>query len=201
MRTNLLFIAASLLLAFSACNKVSESLQRDTIIRPDTILFDIPVITNVVSPNESITNLATQINLAERINSIGGFELKDIVSIKLSGITLTLSESTFLTPDGNTPPGLKETVGIDPANNFANIGSMKVNVTSGTKVDSLAKVLNPSETKNSKLSLTPIISPDSLKAFVNAGNMKYNVILQMKTPTTAVMKAKMFTSYTLTLRK
>lgn len=171
-------------------------MQRDIIIRPDTIRFDIPVIGNVIKPDSSIKNLETQINLAERINSIGGFELKDIVSIKLSGITLDLSKSTFKTPVGN-----RDTLGIDPANNFANIGSIRVNVTSGTKVDSLAKVLNGSETKSSKLTLNPLIAPDSLKAFVNTGNMKYNIILQMKTPTNAVMKAKMFTSYTLTLRK
>lgn len=197
MRTNLLFITAALLLAFSACNKVSESIQRDVITKTDTIKFELLASDNTVSPNNSVKDLSGLLNLTEEIKKAGGFELKDIVSIKLSSFVIALDSIK-----GKTKDGKKDSTYIDALNNFKNFSSVKVLLKSGSKIDSLAKVTNIPEGANlSRLILSPLIAPDSLKAFVNAGNMKYDLSIQLRTPTTKTMNARVLTNYTLTLRK
>jgi hypothetical protein len=197
MRTNLLFITAAFLLAFSACNKVSESIQRDVITKTDTIKFEFLASNNTSSPNNSVKDLSALLNLTDEVKQAGGFELKDIVSIKLSSFVITLDSIK-----GKTKDGKKDSTYIDALNNFKNFTNVKVLLKNGSKTDSLAKVINIPEGANSgRLILAPMIAPDSLKVFVNAGSMKYDLSIQQRTPTTKTMNARVLTNYTLTLRK
>lgn len=199
MRTNLLFITAALLLAFSACNKVSESIQRDVITKTDTIKFEFLASDNISSPNTSIKDLSGLLNLTEEIKKAGGFELKDIVSIKLSNFIMTQDSTRRRTSDGKRDSNYNY---IDTASNFRNFSNVKVFLKSGSKIDSLAKVTNISDGAIlARLSLSSIIAPDSLKSFVNAGNMKYDLSIQLRTKTDKTIKGKILTNYTLTLRK
>ncbi|AOM80319.1 hypothetical protein BFS30_26035 [Pedobacter steynii] len=194
MRTKFPCLAASLLLALSACNKVSESIQRDTIITPDSISFEIPVIPDLNNPNIDIKDLETEVDLAKEIADLQGerFEPENIVSIRLNSMVIDLMP--IRSADGKRDS-------IDAKNNFANIGNIRVNVTNGAKTDSLARVTNSSNTLLAKFNLTPIISPDSLRGYVNTANMKYNLVVRANTPTTKTMKAKIAATYILTLRK
>jgi len=199
MRTNLLFITAALLLAFSACNKVSESIQRDVITKTDTIKFELLASDNISSPNTSIKDLSGLLNLTEEIKKAGGFELKDIVSIKLSSFIMTQDSVRRRTSDGKSDSNYNY---IDTASNFRNFSNVKVFLKSGSKIDSLAKVTNISDGAIlARLNLSSIIAPDSLKSFVNAGNMKYDLSIQLRFKTDKTIKGKILTNYTLTLRK
>ncbi|NQX38590.1 hypothetical protein SAMN05421820_101620 [Pedobacter steynii] len=199
MRTNLLFITAALLLAFTACNKVSESIQRDVITKTDTIKFTLLASDNISSPNTSIKDLSGLLNLTEEIKKAGGFELKDIVSIKLSSFIMTQDSTRRRTLDGKRDSNYSY---IDTASNFRNFSNVKVFLKSGSKIDSLAKVTNISDGAIlARLNLSSIIAPDSLKAFVNAGNMKYDLSIQLRTKTDKTITGKILTNYTLTLRK
>ncbi|WP_342327856.1 hypothetical protein [Pedobacter sp. FW305-3-2-15-E-R2A2] len=197
MKTNLLFITAAILLAFSACNKVSESIQRDIITKTDTIAFEFLPSDNTSSPNNSIQDLSALLNLTEEIKKAGGFEMKDIVSIKLSSFVLIQDSILRKTKDGK-----RDSNYVDPANNFRNFSSVKALLKSGSKLDSLAKITNiPEGAISARLILSPLIAPDTLKSAINAGNMKYNLSIQLRTPTKDTIKAKVLTNYTLTLRK
>lgn len=196
MKTNLLFIAAAILLAFSACNKVSESIQRDIITKTDTIAFEFLPSDNTSSPS-SVKDLPGLLNLTEEIKKAGGFELKDIVSIKLSNFVIALDSIKRKSKDGK-----RDSNYVDTLNNFRNFSNVKALLKSGSKLDSLAKVTNISEAAiSARLNLSPMIAPDSLKSFINAGNMKYDLSIQLRTPTKKKMTAKVLTNYTLTLRK
>lgn len=197
MRTNLLFITAAILLACSACNKVSESIQRDIITKTDTIAFQFLPSDNTSSPNNSIQDLSALLNLTDEIKKAGGFELKDIVSIKLSSFVLIQDSILRKTKDGK-----RDSNYIDPDNNFRNFSSVKALLKSGGRLDSLAKITNiPEGAISGRISLASLILPDTLKLAINNGNMKYNLSIQQRTPTKAIIKAKVLTNYTVTLRK
>lgn len=197
MKTNLLFITAALLLAFSACNKVTESIQRDIITKTDSIPFELAISPNTSTPNNSIKDLPGLLNLTEEIKKAGGFELKDIVSIKLSSFIIALDSVK-----GKGSDGKKDTIYVDTLNNIRNFSSIKVLIKSGSKTDSLAKAINISpDARAAKATLSPLIVSDSLKFFVNAGNIKYDLSIQQRLPTTKIVKGKVLTNYTLTLRK
>lgn len=199
MKTNLLFIAAALLLAFSACNKVSESIQRDIITKTDTISFEFQPSENTSSPDNSIKDLSALLSLTNEIKNAGGFELKDIVSIKLSNFVILQDSTRRRTSDGKRDSNYNY---IDTLSNFRNFSNVKVLLKSGSKVDSLAKVINiPDGAILGRLALSPIIAPDSLKTYINTGNMKYDLSIQLRTPTKKSIKGKILTNYTLTLRK
>lgn len=197
MKTNLLFITAAILLVFSACNKVSESIQRDVITGTDTIKFNFLPSNNTSSPDNSIQDLSALLNLTEEVKKAGGFELKDIVSIKLSSFVLIQDSILRKTKDGK-----RDSNYIDTLNNFRNFSSVKALLKSGSRLDSLAKIINiPEGAISGRLNFSPLIQPDTLKTAINIGNMKYNLSIQLRTPTKDTIKARVLTNYTLTLRK
>ncbi|MBB2148387.1 hypothetical protein [Pedobacter gandavensis] len=190
MKANLLLIAATLLLALSACNKISESIQRDVIIKPDSILFSIPP--KASSQDSAIINdLPTTVNIINEINNLGGetFGLDNITNVRLSNISITYVPKT------------KDSV--DTKNNFSNIGSIMLNLNNGLKRDSLAKVVNTGsiDAVSRIFTLTPVMKEELLKEYLNLGNLKYSLVIKFRKPTTDTIKAKISASYTLTLKK
>lgn len=183
MRTNLLLIAATLLLAFSACNKVSENVQRDIIFSPDSVAFKIPITTR---DSILINNLPNSVNIADSIAAIKGgdqFSVNNISKATLSSLSITLTDT------------------LDVKNNFANIQSIKVNLNGTNRTDSLATVTNPSDAPSRNLSLNSVILSETLKEYLVNGNLKYSVIIRFKRPMTKELNAKISTTYTLTLKK
>lgn len=190
MKTNLFLIAVTLLLAFSACNKVSESIQRDVIIKPDTILISIPPML-VNRDSVIISNLPTTVNIADSIAKLGGesFSVNEIASARLSNFTFTYV------------PKVKDSVSV--RNNFSNIGSVRVNLVSGIKKDSLAKFINTSsiDAISTGFSLTQVMNADLLKNYLNDGALTYTMVIKPRKSITDTIKAKVSARYTLTLSK
>lgn len=190
MKANLLLIAATLLLALSACNKVSESIQRDIIIKPDSLLFSIPP-TALSSDSIVIDNLPATVNIINEINNPGGenFSLENITKVKVSDFSITYV------------PKVKDSV--DAKNNFSSISTLRVNLINGLKRDSLAKYANTGsiDAVPLRLALTPVIDGEILKTYLNNGSLKYSVVIRLRKSTTDTIKAKLSASYTLTLEK
>lgn len=190
MKANLILIAATLLMAFSACNKISESIQRDVIITPDSLLFSIPPLK---SNQDSVVlnDLPTTVNIINEINNLDGekFGLDNISNVRLSNFSITYV------------PKVKDSV--DTKNNFSSIGSIKVYLKDGLKRDSLAKVANtgPIDAVTRSFTLSPIMKEDLLKYYLNLGNLKYSMVIKARKLTTDTIKAKISASYTLTLSK
>lgn len=190
MKTNLFLIAVTLLLAFSACNKVSESIQRDVIIKPDTILISIPPMI-VNRDSVVIKNLPTTVNIQTAIADLGGenFSVNNIQSARLSNFSFTYV------------PKVKDSVSV--RNNFSNIGSVRVNLVSSNKTDSLAKFINTSSVDaiSTNFSLTQVMDKDLLKSYLNDGGLTYTMVIKPRKSITDTIKAKISASYTLTLSK
>ena len=190
MKTNLFLIAVTLLLAFSACNKVSESIQRDVIIKPDTILISIPPML-VNRDSVIINNLPTTVNIADSIAKLGGesFSVNEITSARLSNFSFTYV------------PKVKDSVSV--RNNFSNIGSVRVNLVSGIKKDSLAKFINTSsiDAISTGFNLNQVMNADLLKNYLNDGALTYTMVIKPRKSITDTIKAKVSASYTLTLSK
>lgn len=190
MKTNLVLIAVTLLLAFSACNKVSESIQRDVIIKPDTILISIPPM--VVNRDSAvIKNLPTTINIQAAIADLGGenFSVNNIQTARLSNFSFTYV------------PKVKDSVSV--RNNFSNIGSVRVNLVSSIKTDSLAKFINTSsiDAISTNFSLRQVMDKELLKSYLNDGGLTYTMVIKPRKSITDTIKAKISASYTLTLSK
>jgi len=190
MKTNLVLIAVTLLLAFSACNKVSESIQRDVIIKPDTILISIPPM--VVNRDSAvIKNLPTTINIQAAIADLGGenFSVNNIQTARLSNFSFTYV------------PKVKDSVSV--RNNFSNIGSVRVNLVSSIKTDSLAKFINTSsiDAISTNFSLSQVMDKELLKSYLNDGGLTYTMVIKPRKSITDTIKAKISASYTLTLSK
>lgn len=190
MKTNLFLIAVTLLLAFSACNKVSESIQRDVIIKPDSILISIPPML-VNRDSTVIKNLPTTVNIPAAIGSLGGenFSVADISSARLSNFSFTYVS--------------KVRDSVDLSNNLSNIGSIRVNLVSGSKIDTLATFNNTSsvDAVSTNLNLNQVMNKDLLKSYLNDGNLTYTMVIKPRKSMTDTIKAKISASYTLTLSK
>ncbi|WP_222538055.1 hypothetical protein [Pedobacter polysacchareus] len=190
MKTNLFLIAVTLLLAFSACNKVSESIQRDVIIKPDTILISIPPML-VNRDSVVIKNLPTTVNIQAAIADLGGenFSVNNIQTARLSNFSFTYV------------PKVKDSVSVK--NNFSNIGSVRVNLVSSSKTDSLAKFINTSSVDaiSTNFGLTQVMDKELLKSYLNDGGLTYTMVIKPRKSITDTIKAKISASYTLTLSK
>lgn len=190
MKANLLLIAATLILAFSACNKVSEEIKRDVIIRPDSIGFSIPPMT-VNGDSIVIDNLPTTVNIADSIQRLGGesFSVNDITDARLSNFSIDQVLSKNDT--------------INRRTNLSSISYIKANLNNGTKRDDLAKVINNSsqDAFTTKLVLSNAIDNALLKTYLSNGALRYTLIIKPRKSTIDTIKAKIAASYTLTLRK
>lgn len=185
MRINLLLPAAILLvLGFQACNKVSESFQRDIIIRPDSILLNIPIIPTTITPVKS-ADLPILLDLPKEIkDGAPDFEVKDIRDFKIINFRIDILGDS-----------------IDVKNNFGNIQETKLLATTGTKVDTVARFTNPSNGPSGNITLTPLISGNALRDLITNSATKFNVQFKARTETTVALKSKITSAYTLTLSK
>lgn len=184
MKSKIFYIALIVLaLTYASCSKISESIQQDTIII-DTVSFQIPVITNIANA-DTISNIESPLNFGEQVNAqVQGLSLGNIRSVRLKSMNLNLISAAS---------------GVDTANTFGKLLSVKMQITNGIKADSLASIRITSANPNTALALTPVIVPEILKPYVSGSAVRYNVIIRAKRTTTTVMKVKIEAAYTLTL--
>lgn len=178
--------ALSLLLIYTSCSKITESLQRDALI-VDTVYFEIPVIENL-SNEVTLPDIATTIDLEAQIRAqVQDLTASNLQSARLKNLHLALKE---IKKDS-----------IDKENNFANLQSIKFNLSDGSKTDSLANITIPSTNLIGALALPPVMSPETLKPYLSSSSMKYRIKVKAKKITTKVMYVRAATSYTVTLSK
>lgn len=186
-RSKFLLLATILLSALAACNKVSESIQRDLITTPTPLIFNIPI-ANTLTPIQ-IDTLPVVVSISNTIaeQTKGEFTVNELTKVKLSSFLVDLV--------------LSKTDTIDTKNNLGNIESIKVMISGGGSTDSLAKVSNTSDAVLGSLTLTPQIAPDKLKAYLSSSDLKYKINIKVRTPTTRIITARATPVYTLTLQK
>lgn len=178
--------ALFLLLIYTSCNKITESLQRDALI-VDTVYFEIPVIENL-SNEVTLPDIATTIDLEAQIKAqVQNLTASNLQSARLKNLHLALAE---IKKDS-----------IDTENNFANLQSIKLSLTDGSKTDSLANITIPSKNLSRALALTPVILPETLKPYLSSSSMKYRITVKAKKITAKVMYVGAAASYTVTLSK
>lgn len=190
MKANLLLIVATLILAFSSCNKISEDLQRDLIISPDSMSFSIPP---MIANGDSIVidNLPATVNIADSIKkeTVDEFNADHIKAVRLSNFTIDLVRHKNDT--------------INNRSNFNSIDFVKANLNNGTQKDNLASVTNSSslDVFTAKLTLNQVMETSTLKTYLSNGTLRYSLIIKPRKSTIDTIKAKIGTSYTLTLVK
>ncbi|WP_316812010.1 hypothetical protein [Pedobacter heparinus] len=178
--------ALFLLLIYTSCSKITESLQRDVVI-VDTVYFEIPVIPNI-GDEATLPDIATTIDLEAQIKAqVQDLTASNLLSARLKNLHLALAEVK------------KDSIDID--NNFANLQSIKFSLTDGSKTDSLANITIPSTNLIGALALTPVILPETLKPQLSNPSMKYRITVKAKKATVKVMNVRAAASYIVTLAK
>ena len=79
-----LILVTLALLVLCSCSKFSESIQRDVIIDPDTLVFSIP---SIVTTREGVklAELSATVDVESIIkNNASGFSIADLKKIKLT---------------------------------------------------------------------------------------------------------------------
>lgn len=176
----------SLIITFTSCNKITESIQQDIIIK-DTVYFDIPVLSST-STLTTIPEISSKLNLENEIrNSINNFTISNVKATKITSLNLAL--------------GLIGKDSIDAKNHFGNLETLRFRIAANGNFGNLASTTISSSVINGAIALTPSIAPDSLMSFLTNPSKTYNVIVKAKAITTTTMKVRAAATYTITLSK
>lgn len=192
MKSKIIYIAlVSFVIVYTSCSKITEDIQEDIFIK-DTVSFEIPVLADLTS-SPAITEIKSTLNLEEQIKkSTNNFTIENIKATKITSLNLILAP-IILNP-------AKDSLGIDPDNNFGNLETLKFGISAGGNTRNIANVIIPQTSKTSSLSLAPSILPEELKPFLTNAP-KYNVIVKAKKITSRPMKVAIAATYTITLSK
>lgn len=176
-----------LIIIYTSCNKITESIQQDIIVR-DTVYFDIPVLSSITGMT-TISEISSTFNLEKQIKeNINNFSIDQVQATKLKSLNI------FLYPVINTDS-------IDVKNNFGNLENVKFRISTGGNINDVA---NTSITSNSVIqaaALTPTIEPEALKPFLIQPSKTYSVIVKAKTVTNTTLQVAAIATYTVTLSK
>lgn len=185
MRTRLLFLSAvALTLTYAACSKISESLERDVIIKPDTLLFNIPLLPTTTAA-VSTGDLAFTLNLQNELDKQKqGLKISNIYNTKITSFKIDIIKDTS-----------------DKVNSFGNIDTLSVLLSNASAVDTLAKVINPSSATLLSWTLPTRLTGSALQNILAAPPLKYRIRFKARTATTLPMKARIIAVYTLQLKQ
>lgn len=176
----------ALILIYTACNKISESLQRDVIVK-DSVFFDIPILTSITDPY-TISDIKIPLNIEEQIShDVQGFSISNLKSVKIMNLNMSLR------PIGKDS--------IDKANNFGNIETVRFGISNGTTLINIGIANNNSNAVSGSLTLTISILPETLKEYLLNPSATYNLAVKARTSTTAPMKVRAMATYIITLSK
>lgn len=185
----LLILAPFLILMYTACNKISESIERDIIIR-DTVFFDIPEQASITDPYV-LPDIQLSVNIEDQINNqLKGFTAAQIRSIKITALNM------FLGTVGKDKDGRDS---IDTQNNFGNLETVRWEITTGTETNLIGNTSISSASVLSTLAIPIGITPEALKPFLVNDAKKYRVTVKAKKITTKPMKVMALASYTVKL--
>lgn len=164
-----------------SCGKIKESLQRDIIISPDEVDFNIPEVTTTAS-RTSLGEIPVTMDFDSLIRS----QTKDLGvesarNFKLTSVKIALDS-------------------LRDNNNFGNFENISVRIVSNSQPDTLVAKLeaNPN-TKLISISIPIVPANPELKGFLSSSSFKFVLSGKARTPTTMILKAKATLTYSLTI--
>jgi len=162
-----------------SCSKVSESLERDVIVRPDQIDFEIPLVESTES-EESLGTIPVTMNfdslIREQTIDLG---VENAMSFHLTSLQLTLDS-------------------VSDDSNFGNFERINIYIQSDSQPAILvAKLEGNPNSKNGSLSIPLVANRPELKDFLSSSSFKFNLKGKARNPTTFAMKATATMSYSL----
>ncbi|TDQ11985.1 hypothetical protein [Pedobacter metabolipauper] len=179
----LLQLTALILLTFSSCNKVEDSLTRDVIVNPQSIEYTIPIISNTNS-NAAMGEVNIPIDLDALIkDQAPGFGTNSVTSAKLTGIKIDLVD-TLLT-----------------ANNFANLENISVKIETASQTLNNAATLSNPDVKNGTLRIPVMVTDTDVKNVLKEAPVKFILTGKARRVTTVTLKAKISTTFTVTVER
>lgn len=180
-----LILVTLALLVLCSCSKFSESIQRDVIINPDTLVFSIP---SIVTTRDGVklAELSATVDVESIIkNSASGFSIADLKKIKVTSIAISLP--------------IKDTV-----NNFSSIEKISLKISSSTDTTQaavLGSIIDNPESKVKALNFKIDTDGDLSKLLVQK-NLKYTLTGKVRNiPTKTIPIAGLIFVYRATLSK
>lgn len=178
-------LITAVFIAFSAtifsCGKVKETLQRDIIVSPDEIDFDIPLVTSTNS-GSSLGEIPVTMDFDSLIrNQTKDLGVENARNFRLTSVKITLDS-------------LRED------NNFGNFENINIRIASSSQPDTLVAQLeaNPN-TKALSVNIPIVPANPELKGFLSNSSFKFVLKGKARTPTTMVLKAQATLTYSLTV--
>jgi len=191
MKNKIFILAPYVILLYTACNKISEDVQRDIIIK-DSIFFDIPAQSSITDPG-TLPEIPSTINIEEQIsNQAKGFTAAHIKLIKLNSLNMLL---------GITEKDRNGRDSVDTQNNFGNLETIKWEITNGTETNLVGNASVSSTGVLSTLTIPVSLTPEALLPYLTSNTKKLKVTVKVKKITTKPMKVKAIAIYTVTLYK
>lgn len=164
--------------ALTSCDKIKEATNQDVTITPEAVNFTIPIITNtaaVTKIGEFSLNVDLDAKIKEKASKFG---IKNIKSIKVSSVTVSLNNS-------------------DDNNNFGNMETLEGSISADNQTSQVAvKVANNPATAASTITL-PANGNIELKSLVTGANIKYTFNGKMRKATTKALEARATVKYEL----
>lgn len=165
-----------------SCSKVTESVQRDIVVMPDSIQFIIPEISNVDLADTTLATIPVQIDLDALIKSKApNFGISNLQSIRLTSLAISL-------------------VNPDTLNNFQNIQTLTVSIEApGKNGATLISVPNIPDSRISGLNLPITSQIIDLKELLTAPSVYYRLRGRARRTTAIALTAYAKFTYTITL--
>ena len=164
-----------------SCGKVKESLQRDIIVSPDEVNFDIPLVTNTNSGSmlgEIPVTMDFDSLIRNQTNELG---VENARNFKLTSVKITLDS-------------------LRDDNNFGNFENIIVRIASSNQPDTLvAQLEGNTNTKSLSVNIPIVAANPELKGFLSNSSFKFVLTGKARTPTTMILKAQATLTYSLTV--
>lgn len=170
-----------LLIVFASC-KETETIKRDIIVTPDSSDFIIPIIDNTNS-DQIAGYFDASVDIEKEMREITGeFGTNNIRDLRISALKLELPGDT-----------------IYEDSNLGNFENIQVEISSGGKSATLAKVNNNPSTKSASLMLGGGVYTSDLSSILTNSSFKYKILVKMRKATKKALSARVTASYTISV--
>ncbi|TCD01714.1 hypothetical protein [Pedobacter psychroterrae] len=173
------FIAVSA--TIFSCGKIKETLQRDIVVSPAEVDFDIPIVTTTNS-RSSLGEIPVTMDFDSLIRSqTKDLGIENARNFKLTSVKITLDS-------------------LRDDNNFGNFENIDVRIVSSSQPDTLVAKLEANlNTKAISVNIPIVPANPELKGFLSNSSFKFVLTGKARTPTTMVLKAQATLTYSLTV--
>ncbi|WP_276088377.1 hypothetical protein [Pedobacter sp. JY14-1] len=192
IRTTLLpclfFAFPVLTIAVASCNKVDESIQRDVTIRPDTVVFTIPVISTLNSGSIA-GDFPVTINVEQKIKDAtkGEFGAGNLTDLRIASFKMELTIGAADTPDVN--------------NNLGNFEAISVEIKADPYKATIAKTDANSASNIRTVTIGGGVNSPDLNTLLQKGSFRYDIRVKARKETTKTIEARVLPVFTATVKK